>query len=69
MGPLQMTVDYLNSAASLQFTNSTDSKRWIESLPLTNVQQAQQTLSAQVSALAATQLPIRPACRLIAMVS
>jgi len=52
-----MTAEDLNAAVSLQLTNSTDSKRWIESLPLTNVQVAQQALSAQVSALAAAQLP------------
>lgn len=57
MGTRPMTVEYLNAAVSLQFTNSTDSKNWIASLPLTNVQQAQQALSAQVTVLAATQLP------------
>lgn len=57
MGTQPMTVEDLNVAVSLQFTNSTDSKRWIVSLPLTNIQQAHQALSAQVSALAATQLP------------
>jgi len=57
MSTRPMTVEYLNATVNLQFTNSTDSKHWIASLPLTNVQQAQQALSAQVSALAATQLP------------
>lgn len=57
MGTQQMTVEYSNAASSLQLTNSADTKRWIASLPLTNVQLAQQSLSAQVSALAATQLP------------
>lgn len=57
MGTQPMTAEYMNAAVSLQFTNCTDSKQWIESLPLTNVQQAQQALSAQVAALAETQLP------------
>ncbi len=57
MSTRPMTVEYPNTAADLQITNSTDSKQWIASLPLTNVQQAQQALAEQVSALAAAQLP------------
>ncbi|MCW5604437.1 MAG: hypothetical protein KIT18_07820 [Burkholderiales bacterium] len=41
----------------LQFTDSTSCRRWVESLPLTNVQHAQQVLTGQLHALEATQLP------------
>lgn len=57
MGTQPMTVDYSNATLSLQLTSSADAKRWVESLPLTNVQLAQQALCTQVSALAASQLP------------
>lgn len=42
---------------SLQFTDNASCKQWIESLPLTNIQQVQQALTAQLSALSASQLP------------
>lgn len=41
----------------LQFTDSASCKQWLDGLPLTNVQQAQQVLTAQLTALCAMQLP------------
>lgn len=41
----------------LQFTDSAGCKRWIEQLALTNIQQAQLTLTAQIAALDAAPLP------------
>lgn len=41
----------------LQFTDSASCRQWIEALPLTNVQQAQQVLATQLTALCAAQLP------------
>ena len=43
-----------SSAAALQFRDSASCTRWIGALPVTNVQLAQQMLSEQISALAAT---------------
>jgi hypothetical protein len=43
--------------ASLRFTGTTGCKRWIESLPLTNIQQAQHALAVQLRALSTAQLP------------
>src|SRR5271166_1978899 len=37
------------SAAQLQFTDGASCKRWIESLPLTNVQSAQRSLAEQLA--------------------
>lgn len=45
------------SPRTLQFTDSADCKRWIEKLPLTNIQQAQRILAAQCAALNAAELP------------
>lgn len=45
------------SPHTLQFTASADCKRWIENLPLTNVQQAQRILTVQCAALNATEIP------------
>ncbi len=56
MSSQPLTVQYPQDAA-LQFTASASCKQWIESLPLTNIQQAQQALTAQVRALSAVQLP------------
>lgn len=41
----------------LQFSDSTSCKRWIESLPLLDIQKTQLTLTAQLATLSATQLP------------
>lgn len=57
MSTQPLTARYPQDAA-LQFTTSAGCKRWIESLPQTNIQQAQQALTAQVRALAAAQLPV-----------
>jgi hypothetical protein len=43
--------------ASLRFTSSNGCKRWIESLPLTNIQQAQHALTVQLRSLSDAQLP------------
>lgn len=56
MSSQPFAVQYLPDTA-LQFTASASCKRWIESLPLTNIQQAQQALTVQIRALAAAQLP------------
>lgn len=40
-----------------QFTDSADCKRWIEKLPLTNVQRAQRILTVQCAALNAAEIP------------
>lgn len=45
------------SQHTLQFTDSADCKRWIEKLPLTNVQQAQRLLTVQCAALNAAEMP------------
>ena len=42
---------------ALQFTDSASCRTWIEQLPLTNVQQAQKILAAQLAALATARLP------------
>ena len=42
---------------SLQFTDSSACQRWVAQLPLTNIQQAQRLLNAQVAALHAADLP------------
>ncbi len=39
----------LPSAAQLQFTDSASCKRWVETLPLTNLQSAQRSLTEQVA--------------------
>jgi cyclic-di-GMP-binding protein len=39
------------TAAHLQFTDSAGCKRWLESLPLTNLQSAQRSLTEQISLL------------------
>ena len=39
----------LLNAAQLQFTDSASCKRWIESLPLTNLQSAQRSLTEQLA--------------------
>lgn len=45
------------SQRTLQFTDGADCKRWIEKLPLTNIQQAQRVLTAQCAALNAAEMP------------
>lgn len=45
------------SLGLLQFNDSTSCKRWIESLLLFDIQQTQLTLTAQLTALSAAQLP------------
>jgi cyclic-di-GMP-binding protein len=42
---------------ALQFTDTVSCKRWIEQLPLTNIQQCQQALAAQLAALNTAQVP------------
>lgn len=42
---------------TLQFNDSAGCKRWIEQLPLTNAQQAQRVLTAQLAALDAAKVP------------
>jgi hypothetical protein len=44
-------------ARSLQFTSSAACERWVAQLPLTNVQQAQRLLDAQLTALLEADLP------------
>jgi len=44
------------STAALQFRDSSSCARWIAALPVTNVQLAQQMLSEQLTALAATEI-------------
>jgi len=56
MSTQPLTVPYQQDA-SLRFTGSTGCKRWIESLPLTNIQQAQHALTVQLRALSSAQLP------------
>jgi hypothetical protein len=45
------------SAASLQFSDTAGCKRWLDSLPLTNVRLAQQTLTQQVELLRQSTIP------------
>jgi hypothetical protein len=45
------------SSTALQFHDAANCMRWIASLPITNVQLAQQALSEQVSALTSAELP------------
>ena len=45
------------SQSGPQFTDSTSCKRWVEALPLTNVQQAHALLHAQLAALREAQMP------------
>ena len=46
-----------NSTPPLQFTDSTTCRGWIGQLPLTNVQHAQQVMTAQLQALAGLPIP------------
>jgi len=55
--PLTTTRQYDASLGVLQFSDSTSCKRWIESLPLLDIQHTQLTLTAQLTTLSATQLP------------
>ena len=45
------------SPDALQFSDSASCKRWIETLPLTNVEQAQRQLTVQCAALTAAEIP------------
>ena len=56
MSTQTLTVPY-HEDATLPFSGSTGCKRWIESLPLTNIQQAQQALTVQLRAISAAHLP------------
>lgn len=56
MSPQPLIAQYQHETG-LQFTSSTSCKRWVESLPLTNIQGAQQALATQIRALTTTQLP------------
>ncbi len=57
MSSQPLTVHYPQDAAMLQFTAGASCKRWVESLPLTNIQQTQRALAEQMRALTAAQLP------------
>jgi hypothetical protein len=53
-----MSIQPLESSEhTLRFTDSASCKRWIDLLPLTNVQQAQQVLTSQLAALDAAAVP------------
>jgi len=66
MSSQPLTVQYPQDIA-LQITASANCKRWLESLPLTNVQQAQQALTAQVRALSTAQLPALERLKILEM--